>query len=114
MKAGLIELKDMQLMGITGGEMLQKELKAGTIAVGEFEQEMFTAGRFDQTVEIIGLETPLHGPDRLDAGCGDAPPRDGVQPKATFIATPVAHRAGLIAVLVQGVEDAQSQGQIFF
>lgn len=101
-------------MGITGDEVLQKELKAGTIAVGEFEQEMFTSGRFDRTIEIVGLKIPLHGPDRLDAGRGDAPPRDGVQPKATFIATPVAHRAGLIAILVQSLEDAQSQGQIFF
>jgi hypothetical protein len=82
--------------------------------MGEFEQEMVARGRFDQSIEIIGLKIPLHGPDRLDAASGNAPPGEGVQSKATFIATPVAQRAGLSGVRVQGLEDGQSPGQIFF
>lgn len=87
MKAGLVELKDVQFMRIACCEVLQKELKACTIGVGEFEPEMVARGRFDQPIEIVGLKIPLHGPDRLDAASGDAPPREGVQSKATFIAT---------------------------
>src|ERR671918_1348107 len=80
MKAPVIQLDHMELMGIVLGQLLQIELKAGTVAMGKLQQKALSRHRLYSSIEVKRFKAPLHWSHRFSAGQCDPPPRKGLIP----------------------------------
>lgn len=60
MGAGIVELNNVQGVGIALREILEINLKTVTIVMRELQKEAFPAQRLHRPIEIEGFKLPLH------------------------------------------------------
>ena len=111
MKAPVIHLDHMELMGIVLGQLLQIELKAGTVAMGKLQQKALSRHRLYSTIEVKRFKAPLHWSHRFSAGQCDPPPRKGLKPKATLVQAPIPDRPG--SLCIQGLQELKPSREFF-
>jgi hypothetical protein len=79
------------VLGVGGGELVQKDLQAIAVRGGQFQHKALAAvGRHGPAKPEV-LKALLEGADRFDARQGEPPTLDGVEAKAAFILHPQAN-----------------------
>ena len=91
----------MEVGGIEGGEMVEKELKAFGIEGGELQKEVRPGSGFHRAIQIQALKAIGGGHQGLGATRGNPMPHDGQEPAAAFILGP--HATAKVAPLVSSV-----------
>jgi hypothetical protein len=87
-KGPIIEQQQVEAGGISGGELIEEELKALRIEERQFEKEALPGPRFHRPVQVETLEAVGRGQERLHAASGDAAAHDRQEPTAAFILSP--------------------------
>ena len=78
----------MEADGISGGKVVEEELKALRIEGGQFEKETLPGEGFDRAVEVETLEAIGRRHNWLDAACGEPATQNGEEPTPTFVLHP--------------------------
>src|SRR5215470_16925313 len=78
----------MEASKISGGKVIEEELKTLSVEQRQFEKEALSCQRFNRPVQIETLEAISSRQERLDSAGRDAATHDRQQPTATFVLGP--------------------------
>jgi hypothetical protein len=98
MKAPVIQLEHMELMGIVLGHLLEVELKAGAVTMGKLQQKALSRHRLHGAIEVKRFKASLHRPHGFSAGQCGPPARNSLQTKAALVQAPIPDRPGSLSI----------------